>query len=530
VQTAVRVALAALDEHSEARHRNLLTTGVLAALVGAQRAASKEEVDVAVLGGAQNAEVAYSCSAAAREVLLLAMIALQSAVGTSGSAEVQWWRGRGGDEARKMLQAACSTCLESYALEASQQAPATLSPEGVPAHGAHMSTVWKTSFRHAKGVTSALLLLLVGADTAFDMAALHLDFHGLLAAAEAEPATLLPRLVRLCGTHGADVGTEDMCLVQHVMLAYEAGPGMVRPGRLQTLLAAGQQQPATFAAFLQSRPHLLWQRALSLSPPAYSDVASEALKHAACIDVVQGFAVNTHTLASIAKLAAVMGIREQAEPASEAAARAWEADLRPFDNVLVVGKARKAIAALTGRPEVADSAVQITELLRMALDFARTTVARDDSADAPDAITAARTAEASLERVRAALGLGLELLMCAAAPAPESQMTEGALCDARAQIWGLALRCQEGLWGRLASQRETEQALSEQEERTLRGTVFFQLLAVLKDSPVAEQTASVTRMRERWVLLAPQLDLLAQQQQLPGSVLGLVQATANLQV
>jgi len=459
-------------------------------------------------------------------VLLLAMLALQAALaGPGGAAEVQWWLSRGGEEARRMLQAACTLCVESYALEASQQPP-TQDLGVEPAHGAHMPPAWRASFRRAKGAASSLLLLLTGADASFDLAAQHLDFDGLLAAAEAEPAALLSRLVRLCGTHGAACGTEDVCLVQHVMLAYEAGAGMVRPGRLQTLLAAGKQQPAVLAAFLQSRPHLLWQHSLSLAPPAYADVAAEALKHAARIESSQGFAGNVHTLASIAKLAAVVGIRERAEPHSEACTRSWEATLLLHDRMLVAGKVRKALASLTGRQDIAALAIQVPELLRISLDFASASLENDSSAR--DAAEAARRAETSLERVRAALGLGLELLMCAAAP--QSQLSEEAIGDARAQIWGLALRCQEVLWGQLAAHRAAEQALSEQEEQSLRGTVFFQLLAVLKDSPLAEQTASASRMQERWVHLAPQLDQLAHREGLSGSVLFLVHATANLQL
>lgn len=534
MQMVAQVALGTLDAHAEARARNLLAAGVLNALLGAQRAARMEEPGavMAALAGAQTAEVAFFCSASAREVLLGALLALLAAVssGDAGSsAEVQWWRSRGGEEARSMLRTACATCVESYALEATQTVP--VHPMGEdPAHGAHMEPAWRAAFRRAKRTSSALLLLLVDTESSFELATVHLDFDGLLEAVEAEPALLLPRLVDLCGRYGAVKGTEEQCLVQHVLLAYEPGPGMVRPGRLQTLLAAGKQQPAVFAAFLQTRPHLLWQHSLSLTPPAYLEAAAEALKHAACIEEAQGFAGNVHTLASIAKLAAVVGIREHTEPHDEATARGWEAALLPYDSVLVVGKARKALASLTGRPEIA-TLLSITELLRVALLFVQTTIDGKDSGGAADSAESAERAGAALDRVRGALGLGLELLMCAADTGDAAGLTDQAQIEIHVQVWGLALRCQEGLWGQLAAQRQGEGGpLSELEERTLRGTVFFQLLAVLKDSPVAEQTASICRMRERWDKLSPPLELLAQQEGLSGAVLFLVRATATLHV
>ena len=509
---SIRVALSALDERADLRSRNLLATGVLLAVMTALRATSFEGLD----------------SIPVRELLLEALQGLRKAIvepnaNSEACAQMQWWRDAGGYDARGMLQVACTKCIDTFVYEAERAAPADMQLD--PAHGAHMSESWRRAYHKAKRTTSILLLRLASAEVSFALAARDLDFDGLLEAVEAAPEQLRPKLVELCGRHGTAHGTESLSLVEYVLRACEDGPGSVRPGRLQQLLDIGKQQPETFAVFLQSRPHLRWHHALQAQSPSFIEAANAAKMHATTVEASRGYAGNMQTLASIAKLAAVVDLRQRMEPESANAARTWEATLLPYDNMLSIGKAQQALASLSG--ERGSSAMSPSQLLQDALDIARTIMGSDNSTRAADAMSATQQAQAALERVRTALGVALELLLIVGT-SPQYSLPEDALAAKRAEIWGMSLRCQEGLWGHLAAQRCGEQPLSAQEDQVIRGTVFYQLLAVLKDGPVAEQTVSASRMQERWTKLSPHIDALAHKEGLDGTALFLVRAAAGL--
>ncbi len=232
---------------------------------------------------------AFKFSAAAQDCLYWSLHAFmhvsETAQQATPSSDVPWWRSEGPQGALVLsLASACDSLLTSCA---------------------HSCRLSDASRDQAADLVGRVMLKFTDARQAFQMAAKHGHFVGLLNAYERDPS-LSERLVAYI-REGAAVDLVDFVLKRYVV----ASECRVEPRRLKLLFEIGQLKVPgisdRWASFLRSQPNFFLSWHESLRNCDYSRAALAAMTHAK--QQQQTNKESARTLASIAKLAAVMDLR-----------------------------------------------------------------------------------------------------------------------------------------------------------------------------------------------------------------------------
>ena len=340
--------------------------------------------------------------------------------------------------------------------------------------------------------TRGVLLLLSSPRVAFELAERFLDGEGMIAAVEAD-AGLHSTLVCVCERLGMQRCAQGTLLAAFLLQRCTDSPQRVRQGALTLLEDIGRTQPEQYSTFLASRPQLRWLHCIREND--HSNATAAALQALSDMKGALMQATDAHTFASLGRLSAAIG------PCDPKVATAVESEQTSR-------AVQVQLTQLTGGDlALCNTALAPDVLLKHAHDFA-TSLIKNGGQDPTQNLLA----------IKAALGLSLELVDCQMRIAGADADT--AWCAARDEAWALSLRCQEGLWGRLAAGSETDRMKMAQ----LQTTVFAQLLGVLRDSPDADLVASHDVLQARWYRLSPRIEALSQACDLQGPALLLVRS------
>jgi hypothetical protein len=354
-------------------------------------------------------------------------------------------------------------------------------------------------YNEALGMVRNALITLASPQLAFDQAERSSDSEGLVSAVLADNS-LHPALVNLCESKGALYCTQGKQLATLLFEHCIVDPSRIRPGLVHLLFELGVAQPQQWNDFLKKCPQLRWLHALVRTPPSHSEAVESAMELMSGNSAIQRNAADARTLASFARLSAVLG---DATPAT----------ISKIDIEQTFRVVQHRLTQITNNSSV-QRALTPEELVTCSLKFVSEQVDGEVEQDLdPTSV---------LFALKETLGLCLKVIDC------HLRSGFGGIWEGkRDHVWVMALRCQEDLWGQIASQHQLGTLLHGEQESDVRATVFVQLLITLKDTNDVLSAADATQ-QARWARLQPRMDVLKQQCDLEGGVLDLVQCAANI--